>query len=167
MKRTIFLSLLMIGAVAAIVTAATTASFSDTVTSNGNTFVAGTLFLSVDGNCGVSPDAQARTSGATTCSRGVSFSASNIKPGDSATTKAIVVKNAGSIAGTLVTTQTVSYSDGTNCGASNWTISSAPASTPLAAGGQTTYNASVQLLSSAGNGCQGQSATVNLSFAIS
>lgn len=166
MKRSIFLSLLMIGAIAALLTAATSASFSDAVTSDSNTFTAGTLFLSVDANCGPAPDSQPRTAGNTSCSRGVSFSASNIKPGDAATTKAIVVRNEGSVGGTLTTTQTVTYSDGTNCGASNWTISSVPASAGLAAGASTTYNASVQLKSSAGNGCQGQSATVDISFGI-
>lgn len=166
MKRSIFLSLLMIGAIAALVTAATSASFSDTVTSEGNTFSAGTLFLSVDANCGLAPDALPRTSGGTSCSRGVSFSASNIKPGDAATTKAIVVRNDGSLGGTLTTVQTVTYSDGTNCGGSNWTISSVPVSASLAAGSSTTYNASVQLKSTAGNGCQGQSATVDISFSI-
>ncbi|MCA9830279.1 MAG: SipW-dependent-type signal peptide-containing protein [Dehalococcoidia bacterium] len=166
MKK-ILLSMMLLGAISAIVLVATGASFSDTVTSDGNTFTAGTLYLSVDGNCGPAPDAQPRTSGATVCSRGVSFSASGIKPGDPATTKAIVIKNVGSIAGSLTSTQTVSYSDSTNCGAANWTISSAPAVTALAAGASTTYNASVQLNAAAGNGCQGQSATVNMSFSIS
>ena len=169
MKYSLILSgILMLGSLGAMYGFASGASFSDVVTSNGNTFAAGTLFLSVDANCGKTPDAQARTSAASSCSRGVSFSASAIKPGDSPTTKAIAVRNDGSIGGTLTTTQTVNYSDGTNCGPTNWSISSPPAPTSLTAnGGNTTYNASVQLLSSAGNGCQGQSATVNLSFSIS
>lgn len=48
MKR-IFVSLSVIAAVGAIVVGATTAYFSDTETSSGNTFTAGTLDLAVDG----------------------------------------------------------------------------------------------------------------------
>lgn len=50
MKR-ILLSVAVIGAVAAIVVGATTAYFSDTETSQGNTFTAGTLDLKVDNTC--------------------------------------------------------------------------------------------------------------------
>jgi len=52
MKR-IILSLVTIVAVAAIATGATVAYFSDTETSNSNTFAAGTLDLDVNGNNGV------------------------------------------------------------------------------------------------------------------
>lgn len=166
MKRTVLFSLMMIGLVAVIVTAATSASFTDSVTTNGNSFTAGTVFLSVDANCGHAPDAQPRTSGARPCSRGVSFSATKMKPGDPATTKKIVVRNDGSINATLTTTQTVVYSDSANCGAANWAISTAPSAAPLAAAGTTTYAASVQLRLAAGNGCQAQSATVNITFAL-
>ena len=167
MKRSILLSLMTVAVVAVFISASTAASFTDSVTSNGNSFTAGTLFLSVDANCGKAPDAQPRVSGAIVCSRGVAFSAANIKPGNAASTKAIVVRNDGSLAGTLTTTQAVVYSDPVNCGAANWTISAPPAAGPIAAAGTITYNASVQLLAAAGNGCQAQSATVNLTFALS
>ncbi len=156
-----------VATVAVLISASTAASFTDSVTSNGNSFTAGTLFLSVDANCGKTPDAQPRTSGSAVCSRGIAFSATNMKPGDPATTKTIPVRNDGSIAGTLTTTQAVVYSDSVNCGAANWTISSPPVAAPLAAAGTTSYAASVQLLASAGNGCQAQSATVNITFALS
>jgi len=52
MKR-IILSLVTIVTVAAIATGATVAYFSDTETSNSNTFAAGTLDLDVNGNNGV------------------------------------------------------------------------------------------------------------------
>src|SRR4029079_2635711 len=108
--RRIFFSLLLIGASAALVPAATSASFSDTASRDGNTFTRGTLFLSLDASCGPAPDAQSRSSGATSCSDGASFTAPNINPGEAAIMKAIVVRNAGSIGGTLTTTQTVTYS---------------------------------------------------------
>jgi predicted ribosomally synthesized peptide with SipW-like signal peptide len=47
-KRSILISMMVIGVVAALIAAATTATFSDQVTSNGNTFTAGTLYMSVD-----------------------------------------------------------------------------------------------------------------------
>jgi predicted ribosomally synthesized peptide with SipW-like signal peptide len=49
MKRSILLSLMVIGAVAALITAATSAVFSDEVTSTGNTFTSGTLIINIDG----------------------------------------------------------------------------------------------------------------------
>ena len=72
--------LLMVG----MVTGATTAYFSDTETSTGNTFAAGTLDLNLDGgNTNV-----------------VKFTVSNMKPGDSQT-GTWRVSNVGSIAGYL------------------------------------------------------------------
>ncbi|MBI5946585.1 MAG: hypothetical protein HY875_00415 [Chloroflexi bacterium] len=50
MKKSILFSLMVIGAVAAMITAATTAEFSDTATSTGNVFSTGTLDLTVDGD---------------------------------------------------------------------------------------------------------------------
>src|SRR5215510_8067341 len=102
MKRSILLSFLVLGAVAAMISAATSATFSDSVTSNGNTAAAGTLFLSVDGNCGKAGDTQARTKGAdSACVRGTAATFTNMKPGASAQTKNFSIRNDGSLPGTL------------------------------------------------------------------
>lgn len=77
-------SLLTIVAVGAIATSATSAYFSDTETSTGNTFAAGTLDLNVDGgNTNV-----------------VKFNVSNLKPG-SQPSGAYTLANVGSINGYL------------------------------------------------------------------
>ena len=56
MNKNILLSLAIIGVVAAVVTGATTAYFSDTDVSGPNTFTAGTLEIDVDGTNGVWED---------------------------------------------------------------------------------------------------------------
>lgn len=89
MKK-ILVSLSMIAVVAAVGVGATRAFFSDTATSSGNTFTAGTLSLSVDGNHTIAPG---------------KFVIANIKPGDaSPTTTPTVsysVSNTGSTDGFL------------------------------------------------------------------
>lgn len=79
----ILLSLLTVGLVASVAFGATRAYFSDTETSTGNTFAAGTLDLKVD-------DAND--------SNVVHVTLSNMKPGDTAT-YSWTLKNAGSVAG--------------------------------------------------------------------
>lgn len=48
-KRSILISMLVIGVVAALIAAATTATFTDRVTSTGNDFKAGTLLMQITG----------------------------------------------------------------------------------------------------------------------
>lgn len=85
MTKKILVSLSIIGAVAAIIIGGTVAYFSDTETSTGNTFSAGTLDLAVgEENPNQSPD----------------FTISNVKPGDSGTIT-YILKNVGTIAGYL------------------------------------------------------------------
>jgi len=81
MTKRILISLAIIGAVSAIVVGATTAYFSDTETSTGNTFSAGTLDLQVN-------DQNPWTS--------VAFNVSDVKPGDSGSTT-IHLKNVGTL----------------------------------------------------------------------
>ena len=81
----IFLNLISIFAVAAIAATATVAYFSDTETSTGNVFAAGTLDLDVDENNG---------------NNTVKFTVSNMKPTD-AQTGIYTLNNTGSIAGYL------------------------------------------------------------------
>jgi predicted ribosomally synthesized peptide with SipW-like signal peptide len=82
MKR-IILSLGVIAIVAIVAVGATRAYFSDTETSTGNTFTAGTLDLTVNGNNGVNT---------------VLFTSANLKPGSQPTGK-YTLRNAGSVAG--------------------------------------------------------------------
>ena len=85
MNKKILISLSTIAAVAAIAIGGTVAYFSDTETSTGNTFSAGTLNLQV-GN--YDPTS-------------VKITLSNMKPGDAANAATWLVKNTGSIAGKL------------------------------------------------------------------
>lgn len=83
MTKKILVSLSIIGAVAAIIIGGTVAYFSDTETSTGNTFSAGTLDLKVDGK----DDPEV-----------VHVTLSDMKPGDSVCYK-WELKNAGSLPG--------------------------------------------------------------------
>ncbi|HKS91570.1 MAG TPA: SipW-dependent-type signal peptide-containing protein [Tepidiformaceae bacterium] len=207
-KRSILISMLVIGVVAALIAAATTATFSDQVTTGTNTFTAGTLYMSVNNQCDRAgttggtgnwagsvgnygtdatavaggPDANANpacqadanTLSFTLGSGNTSnASCTNMAPGDSCSTT-YTVKNKGSLDGTLSVVPTITSSTG--CAASNWTItvagSSASTGTSIAigsltAGSSTTAAQSkvqVTLNTSAGNPCQGASATVALAF---
>jgi len=83
MKK-IIISLAVIGIVAAIAVGGTYAYFSDTETSTGNTFTAGTLDLKVNGEDVFVP-----------------YSVSDLKPGDSRGTDTYTIKNNGSLPGRL------------------------------------------------------------------
>jgi spore coat-associated protein N len=88
--RKIIVSLSLVAGVAAIAAGSTFAFFSDTATSSGNSFSAGTLSLSVDGGHTISSG---------------KFVYSNLKPGDSSPTNnptvSYTVNNTGSIDGFL------------------------------------------------------------------
>ncbi len=84
MKKIVF-SLAIIAAVGAVVVGATTAYFSDTETSTGNTFAAGTLNLTVDGNDGANT---------------LKFTVTDANPGASGSDTYTLV-NAGTIDGVL------------------------------------------------------------------
>jgi predicted ribosomally synthesized peptide with SipW-like signal peptide len=85
MNTKILLSLSVIAAVAAIAIGGTVAYFSDTETSTGNTFSAGTLNLQVGDSDPTS----------------VKITLSGMKPGDTGNAATWLVKNTGSIAGKL------------------------------------------------------------------
>lgn len=86
MKKSILLSLMVIGAVAAMITAATSAVFTDQAQSTGNTFSAGTLDIDL------SDDSEGPAEAVT-----ASITFSNMAPGDKVT-KPITVSNTGSLA---------------------------------------------------------------------
>ena len=83
MKK-ILISLAIIGVVAVIGVGATVAYFSDTETSTGNTFTAGTLDLKVNGGDVFIP-----------------YAVGNLKPGESRGTDTYVITNTGSLPGIL------------------------------------------------------------------
>ncbi len=170
MKKSILLSLMVIGVVATFIAASTTALFSDQVTSNNNAFTTGTIFLSVDDNCGslvAEPlESQARTEGSDTpCARGAFFTVTNMKPGQAASTHTFDIRNDGSLAGLLDVTITATPT-GTCAVGSDWIVSANVVDQALAAGGTTTYALSVQLASTAGNECQSESLDVDIIFRI-
>ena len=99
MNKKILASLIIIGVLGLAIGWGTYAYFSDTETSEGNTFTAGTLDLKVDGADNPLP---------------VYFSESNVKPGDSGS-KTITLKNDGTIGGTAkIHIKNVDNSEGTN-----------------------------------------------------
>jgi predicted ribosomally synthesized peptide with SipW-like signal peptide len=85
MNKKILISLSVIAAVAAIAIGGTVAYFSDTETSTGNTFSAGTLNLQVGDSDPTS----------------VKITLSDMKPGDTGNAATWLVKNTGSISGKL------------------------------------------------------------------
>ncbi|MDW5549314.1 TasA family protein [Methanosarcina sp.] len=83
-KKTL-LSVLIVGVIATVAGAGTWAAFSDTETSSGNTFTAGTLDLKLNGLDGIT-----------------GFSIANVAPKDQGTAGTVTVKNDGTIPGDLV-----------------------------------------------------------------
>ncbi|MBX7112110.1 MAG: M73 family metallopeptidase [Dehalococcoidia bacterium] len=99
-KRSIFLSLAVIGLVASMIAAATGAVFTDTATSTGNQFQTGTLNIKLaDDNEGAADDVSA------------SISFSNMAPGDSVV-KPITVSNPGSLGLRYALTSSSTNADG-------------------------------------------------------
>lgn len=83
-KKTL-LSVLIVGVVATVAGAGTWAAFSDTETSSGNTFTAGTLDLKLNGLDGIT-----------------GFSIADVAPNDQGTAGTVNVKNDGTIPGNLI-----------------------------------------------------------------
>lgn len=99
-KRSIFLSLAVIGLVASMIAAATGAVFTDTATSTENQFQTGTLNIKLaDDNEGAADDVSA------------SISFSNMAPGDSVV-KPITVSNPGSLGLRYALTSSSTNADG-------------------------------------------------------
>lgn len=186
MSRKILIALLGVLLVAALAGAGTFAYFSDTETSTGNSFTAGTLNLrySLDGG--------------TTWADGTnaSFTLANLKPGDSGT-QTFTLNNNGSLPGTLAvsavsvanapgatpeseptpdngelganTVVTVTYNDGTttyplyNGSLNNLTALNLGT---LAAGGTDNLIINWEIPGTVGNEIQGDTATVGLTFTL-
>lgn len=187
MSRKILIALLGVLLVAALAGAGTFAYFSDTETSTGNSFAAGTLNLrySLDGR--------------TTWADGTNanFTLANLKPGDSGT-QTFTLDNDGSLPGTLaVSAVTVTNDAGVNTEAEGNTTGDLGASilvnvylndtaatpiysgtlnglasvTPLnlgtlAAGGTANLIINWEIPGSVGNEIQGDTATVDMTFAL-
>jgi predicted ribosomally synthesized peptide with SipW-like signal peptide len=99
MGRKTLISILMIAAALAMIGGGTFAAFSDTETSVGNTFTAGSLDLKVQNSGGAWVDDPSVES----INAAYNELVSNLKPGDSGTIT-IPVKNAGSLPGTATFT---------------------------------------------------------------
>jgi spore coat-associated protein N len=85
LNKKMLLSVLIIGVVATVAGAGTWAAFSDSETSDGNTFTAGTLDLKLNGLDGIT-----------------GFSIGDVAPNAQGNAGTITVKNAGTISGNLV-----------------------------------------------------------------
>lgn len=175
MKRSILLSLMVIGAVAALITAATSATFTDQVTSTANTFTAGTVNLTADGNC---PDA-GTTTGCSYSAVNFTMPAGGLMPGQSVHHD-YTIANAGSLNFTYATT-TTPHAPGS--GANIWTCNSSAVSVVVtggddAAGGGSingsgattgsktpdTVTVTVSMPLAADNSCQGATGTLDVVF---
>lgn len=162
-RRTVLSSLVVIGAVAALMTATSMAVFTDQVVSEANTVSAGTLFLSVDGDCGP-PDRTAGgggTGGGDGCETDTAaLNVTNMRPGDTASHQFTIV-NEGSLPGALSVDAEVTGDcfDATVDGPllATLTASGEP-------GDETTATVDVMLPITADNACQGESATVTVTF---
>lgn len=184
--------MLVIGVVAALIVAATTATFSDQVTSTGNTFTAGTLQLSTTGTAN---DCSSRVHGGDTattngqgqgvdgntgCATGIiTFSTGgstangsacpgNLAPGDVCTpATAFSLKNIGSLNGKLDTVSANVTMDAahTGCATTNFTVGGLPSTgAPINAGATLATPITLTFASSAPNACQGAIATVDITF---
>ena len=141
MKK-ILISLMAIALVVGLVGAGTMAYFSDTETSTGNTFTAGTLNI---------------TLGTSSWSAGFD----NMKPGDTVTFT-LPVNNEGSLPLNYTVTTTLS---GTLAGGTNpCTQVTAPTSGSLDVGGSVNIVVSITMPVAAGNEYQGQNGTLNVTI---
>jgi len=134
---TILRSALIVLAIAAAVSGATTAYFSDSETSHNNTFTAGTLDLAVDGE---NPLAHAK------------FAVTNMHPGES--TQGIYrLTNTGSIDGYVDIASLTVTSQENGCNEPETTAGDATCGTPGAGEGELAQFVQVQLFEDAG--CDG------------
>ena len=155
----------------------TTASFSDQVSSNGNTFKAGTLELNigslcsagrtyggVTGNVGVDGNTGCSVTGGATYSPVTTA----MKPGDSSSAT-YSVKNIGSLSGTLsvgTSSWSVTTAGKGTCtvSASNFTISSTYSATSVAAGATASVPVTGAVPTTSADGCQGATVTASVPF---
>lgn len=158
---------------------ATTASFSDRVTSNGNTFKAGTLQLQmgstacanpgnrtyggVPGNLGVDGNSGCTVAGGATYS-----SSTAMKPGDTSSAT-YSIKNIGSLSGTLsvgTTSWSVTAGGKGTCtvSPSNFTISSTYNPTSVGATSTASVPVTGSVPTSSADGCQGTTFTASVPF---
>jgi spore coat-associated protein N len=155
-KRSILLSVLIIGAVAALVGAGSWAAFTDSGTASG-TVTAGTVDIKLNG----SDTASLTFSSAPGCPNAMA-------PGDSCTATVTVTNGNSSLAlDYTIGTPTVTPSN-SSCTSFSASVTSPtdtagdPGHMPAGAPDSETFDVTVTLASSAGNECQGASATVSV-----
>jgi predicted ribosomally synthesized peptide with SipW-like signal peptide len=176
MKKSILISLMVIGAVAAMITAATSASFTDTVTSQNNQFTAGVLDLALTD--GTTCDEIAPPYGGPCDVGTVSFTVgtgtqSNLKPGDSISHD-FTVKNSGTLGFTYAVTLTpdagaiwtcsssaVTKTQSVTASGSDSTANAIPDST---AAQNETVRVTVSMPLAADNTCQGATGKLEVKF---
>lgn len=139
MNVKVLASLLVIGIVGAMLGAGTFAAFSDSETSSGNVFAAGTLDISLG-------------------SASLEAAIANMAPGDSKTVT-VIATNDGSLPLTY-TASAVLSGDIMLGGANDPTVTIAPATGPLESGGSATLIATITLPLDAGNEYQDLSGNV-------
>lgn len=172
-RKSVLLSAMVLGLVGALIAASTAATFSDQAVSDGNTFEAGTLYMSLDGQCGTREYGGSPTDpgvdGNTGCSVTASFTATDMVPGGQPVSHEFTIENLGSLPGTLSASTAVTVDAGhPGCAASNFIVTNGGLSTTsLAANGgadTATYEVSVALDANAPNACQGATGTVTVTF---
>lgn len=164
-------NILIVAAIAAVVVTAATAAFTDQSVVNGNTFQAGTLLMSVDGQCadresGGGGSGGAGADGNTGCELSGVVTAGPLAPGDLPTEHSFVIVNEGSLPGTLSATPSATVDiDHPGCALSEWTvITGALSETALGPGEQAFFPVSVALNGDAPNACQGATLTLAVTF---
>ncbi len=169
MKKSILVSLMVVGVMATLIGASTRAVFTDTVTSTGNTFTAGTVDIVANGDA---DDLVTYSFSGTGCP-------STMVPGESCTTT-VTVTNASS---TLAVDYTVSASitAGAECDATNagddWTVSVGSYTDttdnsgvddtrhfPAGVADSETFVVTVTLNASVDDDCQGASTTASVTI---
>jgi predicted ribosomally synthesized peptide with SipW-like signal peptide len=174
-KKSILFSLAIIGVAATMITAATSALFTDQVVSENNALEAGTLFLSVDGDCGPPgrTDGGGGDGGGAACDTDPfvwTGTFDNMAIGGTVTHTFTIV-NEGSLPGDLAVTPEISAESPAGCFSIAVTTpgaSSLAASNGAAGGADETQYTITATLDAAGtaddNDCQAATATATVTF---
>lgn len=170
-KSGVLVSLMTIAAAVTLIAVATMATFSDQVRTGDMTFTAGTLFMSVDGECGDrvygGQPGDPGVDGNEGCTLSTTVAVGPIAPGDPAWEHTFEIVNEGNLDGLLTATVTTPTIDPghPDCDASNFIVNTDTLTdAPLAAGENTTFDVSVALDEAAPNVCQGAELTLSITF---
>jgi predicted ribosomally synthesized peptide with SipW-like signal peptide len=174
-KKSILLSLLVIGAVALLITAGTTATFTDQVTSTGNEVEAAVIAIAVDDQCILDTGREGSETGSgglgganVDDQDGCTFTANNFTATELLPTESddyeFNVKNQGTRAGDLTVSAVNLESLPAACDEDNWEFSYSPETHTLDIGEEVDVTVTVTLKSTAGNVCQDATLTFDVQF---